>query len=261
MSGTELTDLVESERERLLDGKDGIDDAVVTFARRAQPVAVGLLALGDVADAHEWFDALTKEWIIDADNKFDAKYGSEPRKSAQLGPWEAYVNALYCAILSRDDVVSAAETVLERSTASFVDDLENRSLAHRIDLARGLSSYILDTGTVEEHMIALEESVQERDKPWAVARYLPYAQVLRGLDVGDASEVLTGIEGLLNFHQDHVASARDADVVQKAVALDATAMLALARREGMALTVEHDAIPDALNDDEQYPVGTKDNER
>jgi hypothetical protein len=255
MSGTELAELVESERERLLDGKDGIDDAVVTFARRGQPVAIGLLTLGNVADAWEWFDALTEEWIIDADNKFDAKYGSEPRKSAPLGPWDAYVNALYCAILSRDDVVSVAETVLERSTASFIDDLETRSLAHRIDLARALSSTILDTETVEEYVVALEDDVREHNNPWAVARYFSYAQALRGFDSDDLSEVSAGINGLLDFHQNHVASARDADVVQKAVALDATAMLALARREGMAITINHEAIPDALNDDEYYPVG------
>lgn len=32
-------------------------------------------------------------------------------------------------------------------------------------------------------------------------------------------------------------------------------MLALARSEGLAITVDHDAIPDAVNDDEHYPVG------
>lgn len=255
MSGAKLAELVASERENLLDGKDGIEDAIVTFARRAQPVAIGLLALDDVAAASDWFDALTEEWIIDADNKYDAKYRSDPRKSAQLGPWDAYINALYCAILGGSDVDQTAETVLERATEPFVDDLENRTLAHRIDLARALSSYLLDSGMVEEHVTALEDSVRDRDKPWAVDRYLPYARVLRGLDAGDASEVSAGIEGLLDFHRDHVASAGDADAVQQAVALDATAMLALARREGMAITVDHDAIPDAVNDDEYYPVG------
>jgi hypothetical protein len=255
MSGTTLSEVVTSERESLLAGKDSIEDAVVTFARRAQPVAIGLLALGDVADARDWFDALTREWIVDADNKFDAKYGSEPRKSAQLGPWDAYINAMYCAILGRSDVEPTVEKVLEQVTESFVDDLENRSLAHRIDLARALSSCLLDTGTVEEDLTALEATVQDRGKPWAVARYVPSVQVLRGLAADDATEVEAGIEGLLTFHRDHVASARDADVVQKAVALDSTAMLALARREGMAITVDHEAIPDALNADEYYPVG------
>ncbi|WP_256392922.1 Imm49 family immunity protein [Natronoarchaeum rubrum] len=255
MSSTTLAELVTSERESLLNGKDGIEDAVVTFARRAQSVAIGLLALGDVADAWDWLDALADEWVIDANNKFDAKYGSEPSKSAQLGPWEAYINAIYCAVLGRNTVEPTAETVLERTMEPFVDELENRSLAHRIDLARALSSYLLDTGTVAEHATALEDAVEERNKPWAVARYLPYARVLRGLDAGDVSEVEAGIEGLLEFHRNHVASARDADAVQKALALDATAMLALARRDGMAITVDHELIPDALNDAEHYPVG------
>ncbi|ELY86923.1 hypothetical protein C485_08402 [Natrinema altunense JCM 12890] len=157
--------------------------------------------------------------------------------------------------MGKSTVEEVAAEVNERATAAFIDDLENRSLAHRIDLARALSSYLLDTGTVEEHATALENAVKEQDKPWAVARYLPYVRVLRGLNSTDVSEVKAGIERLLKFHRDHVASARDADAVQKAVALDATAMLALARREGMAITVEDELIPDALNDDEHYPVG------
>ncbi|PSP84658.1 hypothetical protein BRC96_04225 [Halobacteriales archaeon QS_6_64_34] len=199
MSGTTLSERVKAERESLLKNEDSIKDAVITFARRAQPVAIGLLALGDVADAWDWFNALTDEWVVDADNKFDAKYRSEPRKSARLGPWKAYINAIYCAVLGRSNVEPTAERVIERATESFVDDLEHRSLTHRIDLARTLSSYFLEDESPEEHISALEDAVQNRDKPWAVARYLPYAQALRGLDSGDASEVEAGIEGLIQF--------------------------------------------------------------
>jgi hypothetical protein len=255
MASTTVSEFVTSERENLLDSKGGIEDAVITFARRSQPVAVGLLYLGDVADAQEWFEALTEEWLIDADNKFDAKYGSEPRKSAQLGPWKAYVNAIYCAVLGPGDIELTAERVLNKSTESFIDELENRSLAHRIDLARALSSYLLDTETVKDHVTALEDDVEERGRPWAVARYLPYARVLRGLNGNDVATVEAGIDGLLAFHHDHVASARDADAVQKAVALDATAMLALARCEGMAISVDDELIPDAVNDEDYYPIG------
>lgn len=254
MSRTELAEFVTAEREQLLEGKESIDDAVVTFARRAQPVAVGLLALGDVEAARDWFDALTEEWLVDADNQYDAKYRSEPVRSAQLGPWDAYINALYCAILGREDIEETAKTVLDRATEPFVDDLENRSLAHRIDLSRALTGYLLDTGEVEEHLSTLETNVRDHDKPWALDRYLPYARLLRGLDAESASEVSAGIEGLVAFHRDHVAGARDADTVQKAVALDASAMLALARREGIAVTADYDTVPDPLNDTEYYPV-------
>jgi hypothetical protein len=255
MTRQDVRTLVTDEREQLLDGKDGIEAAVVTRPNRAQTVAVGLLALGDINEAKAWFRALTEEWIIYAGNSWEARYEEEPIRSAQRGPWRDYINAVYCALLGREDVEEVAETVNDRATEEFVDDLENRSLAHRIDLARALSSYLLDDGTVEEHATALEHAVKERDKPWAVARYLPYVRALRGLNGTDVSEVETGIEALLEFHRDHVASARDADAVQKAVALDATVMLALARREGVAITVDHERIPDALNDDEYYPVG------
>lgn len=105
------------------------------------------------------------------------------------------------------------------------------------------------------HVATLEANVRDRDRPWAVERYLPYGRLLRGLDAGDESAVSAGLDGLVEFHRDRVASARDADAVQQAVATDATAMLALARREGMAVTVDHELIPDALNDPEHYPAG------
>lgn len=254
MTRAQVEARVTEEREALLEGKESVADAVIAKPNRGHTVALGLLALDVVADAKTWFDALAEEWIIYADNKYDAKYQSEPRRSAQLGPWDDYINALYSVILSRGDVETTAETVLERATKPFVDELENRALAHRIDLARSLSSHLVDNGTVGEHVTALEDRVRDRDDPWAVDRYLPYARTLRGLEAGDATEVSAGIEGLLDFHRDRVASARDADAVQQAVALDATTILALARREGMDLTVDHDAIPDAVNDDEHYPV-------
>ncbi|NHX41541.1 MULTISPECIES: Imm49 family immunity protein [Haloarcula] len=251
---TELQNHVHIERGQLLDGKESIKEAVLGRPNRAQDVAVGLLSLGDVAEAKAWFQALAEEWVIIANSRWDSSYQKDPRQSAGMGPWSDYIDALYCAILGRDDTTTPARTVLTNSTESFVDELENRDRTHRIDLARALSSHLLENEMVEQHLTALEDAVEERDKPWAIARYLPYARVLRGLDAGDVSDVEAGIQGLLEFHRDHVASARDADAVQKAVALDATAMLALARREGMAITVDDELIPGAVNDDEYYPI-------
>jgi len=254
---TDFQTFVNEERGKLLDRKDGIKQAIITCPTKGQTVAIGLLAMDDVGQSKEWFDALTDEWIHTIDVRWNGSYKKEPRQSAQMGPWNECIDGIYSAVLGQSAVEEVAEEVNERATAAFIDDLENRSLAHRIDLARALSSYLLDTGTVEEHATALENAVKEQDKPWAVARYLPYVRVLRGLNGTDVSEVEAGIDGLLEFHRDHVASARDADAVQKAVALDATAMLTLARREGMAITIEDELIPDALNDDEYYPVGNE----
>lgn len=255
---TDVQSFVSEQCDKLLDGKDGIEEAVITRPSQGQTVAVGLLAIGEVAQSKKWFDALTDEWVHTIDVRWDGSYNKEPKQSAQMGPWNECIDGIYSSILGQAATEEVAEAVHERATASFIDELENRSLAHRIDLARALSSYLLENGTLEKHVTALEDAMEERDKPWAVARYLPYSQVLRSLNEDDVSDVEAGIQGLLEFHRDHVASARDADAVQKAVALDAAAMLALARREGMAITVDHDAIPDAVNDDEHYPVGSWD---
>jgi hypothetical protein len=254
MSSTELAELVESQRRRLLDGKDGIDAAVVTRPDRAQTVAVGLLALDDVDGASDWFRALIEEWSIYANSKWESKYEEEPRSPASPGPWCDYVNGIFAALLARQNVEAIAETVYGQTTEPFVDQLDKREFAHRIDLARSLSSAIVDNDTHDRHLDTLEQYVHEHGSDWEKARYDAYIRFVQGLLTDTRSDVLAGIEGLLDFHQNHVANARDADAVQEAVALDATAMLALARREGMAITVEHEAIPDPLNDDENYPV-------
>ncbi|MFD1586247.1 Imm49 family immunity protein [Halorientalis brevis] len=254
MSSNELSELVESERERLLDGKDGIDAAVVTRPTRAQTVAVGLLALDDVDGASDWFRALVEEWPIYANSKWESKYEEEPRSPASPGPWSDYINGIFAVLLARQNVEDIADTVYARTTEPFVDELDKREFAHRIDLARSLSSAILDNDSDEQHLDTLEQYVVEHGSDWDRARYSAYIQFIQGLLNDSKSDILAGIEGLLDFHQTHVANARDADAVQKAVALDATAMLALARREGMAITVDHEAIPAPLNNDEYYPV-------
>ena len=249
-----VADLVSTERNCLLDGKDGIEAAVVTRPNRAQTVAVGLLALGDVDEAKAWFRALTAEWLIYAGNSWDAQYEKEPRQSAQRGPWEDYVNVIYCALLGRGEVEDVADTVHKRATEEFVDELENRDLAFRVDLVRSLSGYIVADPSLSDFVDTLEQRVDERGNDWDHDRYHAYAQTLRGLQTRSEPKVSAGIDALLTFHQTHLVGGSSVDAVDDAVALDATAMLVLARCKGMAITVDHEAIPDALNDDEYYPV-------
>ncbi|PSP85703.1 hypothetical protein BRC96_01550 [Halobacteriales archaeon QS_6_64_34] len=255
MTGQAVQRLVKDEREQLLDGKDGIEAAVVTRPNRSQTVAIGLLTLGEVAEAKAWFRALVEEWLTYAGNSWEAQYENEPKQSAQRGPWNDYVNAVYCAVLGSADIENAAEVVDKRATEEFVDELENRDLAFRVDLARSLSAYILADPSLSEVLDALERRVNEHGNDWDYDRYHAYARTLRGLQAESESEIAVGIEALLAFHQTHLASGNGVDAVDSAVALDATAMLALARWDGWAITIDHEAIPDALNDDEYYPVG------
>lgn len=85
MSRPGLAEFVTAKREQLLEYKDGIDDAVVTVARRAQPVAVDLLALGDVEAAREWFVALVEEWLVDAEINTTPSAGASPSSRRNWG--------------------------------------------------------------------------------------------------------------------------------------------------------------------------------
>lgn len=246
---------VEQERTALLKNEQGVAGAVITRPHRGMTVALGLLSLGDVQEGKQWLRALSDEWIIYADEKLESKYKEEPRSPASPGPWGDYVNAVFSSLLAVEDVEKVAEIVFSRTTDEFVDKLEKREFAHDIGLARILSGHLTKKSGVSEHTTQLESNVHNSGGDWEIDRYSAYSTIIRGLQKRSKPQVSSGIENLLTFHREHVIGSPDADLVQKVVATDATAMLALARREGMNLTIEHDAIPDALNDDDHYPVG------
>ena len=247
--------LVKRERPALLENTDSVAKAVITRPHRGMTVALGLLSLGEISEARQWLRALTDECVVYADEKWDAKYKQSPRGPASPGPWEDYLNGVFSSLLSRHDTENTSREILDRATNSFVDDLENRRFAHEIGVVRILAGYITESEDIVDYTTQLESNVQEYGGEWELSRYLPYTLVIRGLQAESKSDVSKGISGLLTFHRKHIVESSDADAVQKAVALDATVMLALARLEGMDITVEHEAIPDALNDDEHYPIG------
>lgn len=78
MTKSTLQSVVDAERAELLKGKDGIEKAIITRPHRGQTVAIGLLALDEVDAANDWFQALTEEWPVYANSKWDSKYESEP---------------------------------------------------------------------------------------------------------------------------------------------------------------------------------------
>lgn len=246
---------VKQERTALLKGEQGVAEAVIARPHRGMTVGLGLLSLGDVQEGKQWLRALTDEWIVYADEKWESKYREEPRSPASPGPWEDYVNAIFSSLLAEKNVEKVADIVFSRTTDNIVDELEKREFAHNIGLARILSGHITKKNDISKYTTQLKSNVQDCGGDWEIDQYSAYSAVFRGLQEASKSQVSSGIENLLMFHREHIVGSPDADVVQKAVAIDATAMLALARREGMNLTIEHDAIPDALNDDDHYPVG------
>ena len=254
MTDTEVSTLVESERERLTEGRDDISGAVTLRPDPGTTVPKGLLVQGHISEARAWFDAVSNEWLRRGERVYETKFEQKNRQKAQQRPWREYVMSLSTGLLGRTGLGDTATTIADRVSAPFVDGLEQRSITLRIDLAGLLASVILETDSWEPYTSNLLPSYDMRDEEWVEARYPPYVTAAEGIRRNDLERVETGIEGLISFHDRFVAGARDTSVVDASISLDACAVLALARRKGIAVTVEHEVIPDALNDPERYSV-------
>ena len=254
MTDTEISTLVESEREQLADGCDGIGDAVTLRPDPSTTVAKGLLVQGHISEARAWFDAVSNEWLQRGERVYETKFERKNRQKAQQRPWHEYVMSLSTGLLGRTGLGDTATTIADRVSAPFVDGLEQRSITLRIDHAGLLASIVLETDSWESYASNLLPSHDMRDEERAEARYPPYVAAAKGIRKNNPERVETGIEGLISFHDRFVAGARDASVVDASISLDACAVLALARRKGIAVTVEHEVIPDALNEPEHHSV-------
>ena len=254
MTDKDISTLIESEREQLTEGRDDISDAVTLRPDPSTTVAKGLLVQGHISEAQAWFDAVSDEWLQGGERIYETKFEQKNRQKAQQRPWHEYVMSLLTGLLGRTGLSDTAMTIADRVSAPFVDGLEQRSITLRIDLAGLLVSVVLKTDSWESYASNLLPSYDMRDEEWVEARYPPYVAAAEGIRRNSLKRIETGIEGLISFHDRFVAGARDASVVDASISLDACAVLALARRKGIAVTVEHEVIPDALNDPEYYPI-------
>ena len=254
MPGESASGLTESERADLMHGCSDVSEAVAARAGRGETVAKGLLAQADTEEAKQWFAALSDEWVLRGEEIWETKFEKRDLDVAEMSPWHEYNMGLLAGILARADTEAAAHTASERVAEPFVDELDQRELEHRIDLVGMLSGFLIDSESHEAYAETLRRHVDENGDDWDRAYYLPHATVLDGIRTGDAAEVTAGITDLVAFHEEFVVGARDANVVDEAVALNACAMLALARGHGLDVSVESEYVPEALADDEYYPV-------
>jgi len=250
-SSDRLREYVEDEKTNLCDGRDGIADAVVLRPKSGTEVAVGLLALGEIDEATEWFAAVSDEWMDSAKSAFEAKYVDGDDEHAQGKQWKQLQRGLQTGILGRVDATDPAETALDYASREFVDDLVSRELEPRIDLVRALGRFLAaGERDVEKLRARVEQTAGHHKEDFNRAYYLPQAAAIEAIDAGDAAAVEDAVDALVDFHAEFVVGAPDTNVVDEAVALDACAYLALAKQYGLDVTVDSEYVPEALIDEE-----------
>ncbi|MBX0298155.1 hypothetical protein [Haloarcula nitratireducens] len=250
MTDHAIRDVVEQKRAKLLDDSNGLNAAAAAHPHAARTIGVGLLALDEVVPARDWFRALAQTWIATANDNWEAKYKTGSRADAVAGPWREYIRGLYSAVLAGHNVERTVSTVLERTTASFVETLDKRQTAQQLDLARALSSTLVDDTATVEHVRTLRQNLETTGTPARKDHYEPYIRIVQHLNWDNDAMVAYGVHELVMSH----GRFRDADIIRNSVAYKATALLALARRAGASIAYSYETIPDAVNGDTYYPV-------
>lgn len=254
MQRESVSEIVEAKRSELLEACDGLQEAVARAHLGVDRVARGLLVLGETEEAINWFDPLVEKWTSCGEDIWETKFEQKETDVVPMSPWHEFQMGLFAGFLGQSDVSEAAQTALDRTTKPFVDELTGRREENRIDAVRILAAYLLDEDW-RPYAEQLQASLEEGGNQYRRARYPPYVTVIEGIVDDDAEAVESGVQNSITFHEEFIVGARDADAVDEALAHDASALLALARKEGVNAEVDSEYVPDALTGEEYYPVG------
>lgn len=166
---------------------------------------------------------------------------------------------LLAAIMSTDRECqrSVGGAVYEALTAEAVQALDGRSTRPRIDMDVALGGFLAGRD-VGPHLTALRSAVDrasrpEYYRPWG----LPQADVIEAIQAGDTPAVEAALAELDEFHREHRASNEHYKIVRREVNFQATAYVALARQRGLRCTYQSEFVPEAVVDDDHYPVGER----
>lgn len=148
------------------------------------------------------------------------------------------LDALYSGSLSYDDdgLAEVARETLEMD-AGYVTEFPETDFKYHA--AKALASVVLDAEEAQPHLRSLEGSLDSL-RPELKQFFGAIATVVEGILVPDSDTVAEGVQQLLDHHASTVQG--EPTTTKEAVSLPATALLALARRKGIEVTIESEYL-------------------
>lgn len=211
------------------------------IATKCQKVAVCYVYEGEVEAAREWFERAAENYGRAASAAlerppFATSYRRVPMTLLQATHAAACGGAF-------DEASGAAARIFDLDPLDGIEDVEG-DIVFKPDkyyLASCFCRAMLDRLERDdlEHLEAINDGKSEPDRHYGAA-VLAFA---RGLDTGDRSQLEVGIQTAIEYHdrQRHAD-----DVIDRIMAVEATAMTSIATEQGYEVDVDHELVPNSL---------------
>lgn len=264
-----IEEFVEKIRSRLISraDEDSYESYVYGHTLPGFRLGYGLVELGEVAEAKQWFRALASTYCDGAEYTLNSQFGEE-RSHAGALPENAWHRALNAAIMTGDKTVTekTGQRVYNQITQPPVDTLDTlgtldgREEHARIDTDVALAALLADKDT-KRHIEAVRsharaQSARETPLAWeGIPFNIPHADLIEGLVTSNQAQVEDGIAGLVQFHDDHRRKTPDIHDIEQEIDFTTTAAVVLARSSGHDVEPESEYVPSAIYDPEHYPLG------
>lgn len=235
---------------------DEISEMVVGLNRRSGTrIALALLELGDISESQRWFQAAGREWISFVPRSHDKKLERYEEPNVGKFEWLPLIRGLQTAILSGDSALidEATNTAIKEATSPTVDQLPGAEANPRISAIAALAS-VLNGENPSNHLERLSSRVESADRPHDKTLYPPMDTIIDGLHRRDDDAVEQGIKALEDYHEEFIVGSDVSHFTEKAVNIDACTFIVLARRFGLDVRVQSKYIPEAVYDEEYYPL-------
>jgi len=257
---------VQEKREELIDNSNdgGYDEYVYGDGVPAFRLAFGLVALRKTTEAKNWFKPLANVWAVGAPSAKQWRFEKGRTHAGDL-PQKYWFRAVASAVMS-DHPQQQSDTghkVHDQITNPEHNNLEGRDQQTRIDAWAGVAA-LLSGRDVQPHIADIRTHAANRSEKrnpyaWESEPFgLPQAKILEGIDTGNPELVSTGLNELSSFHEEYQVEAKDDHRMQREIDFPTTMYVVLARQNGFDIEIDNPHIPEAVFDDESYPVGGTD---
>lgn len=259
-----LAEFVDAAQRELREAalEDTVEFYVAADPDRAMRVAFALLALGRVEEAREWFAERAVEQAEHAASTKETKLDDAAETGEQLDVgrlrWDKFHEAAVIASAAGDEQIQhdVGDVLFEHGTDPVLDGLGGRDERPRPFYVAAFGAVLCGRDDVGEYCEETRDRVQHK----GYGRGTFYRLLVDAIDAIAAADANAATDAIDRYLQDYHAERVDGNdegfhAVEQRLSREATALIALARTRGVDVRVESGYVPDAIYDDDHYPLG------
>lgn len=236
--------------------EDSLDSAT---AKDAAQAALAMLALGRTGEARVWISkaaSVQKEYVTSLkEGKLELVEDQDKQFDINDLRWRQFHNlaVLGCLTGNRQQQIEIGETLYQHATDTALDKLKNREKRCKPYYIAAFGALYLQRDDVHDYCKEARSRLPEEP---SVSLHQVMIDAIDAIATGDKQEVSEKIESVLSdYHSVHVVDNREGfHFTLQTVSREATALITLARRQGIDVHIDSEYIPEAVYDEEHYPL-------